>query len=94
VDDLKIIHVNTNALTEVIKLLKEAFGKEALLMVTRGKVHDYLGMTLDFSLPGQAKILMVDYIKNMLADMPSKMDGEAATTKKATEVRRRQCMRY
>jgi hypothetical protein len=36
-------------------------------------------MTLDFSSPGQAKILMIDYIENMLANMPSKMDGEVAT---------------
>jgi hypothetical protein len=78
-DDLEISHDDSNTVTEVIQQLKEAFGKEAPLMVTSGKVHDYLGMTLDFSSPGQAKIFMIDYIKNVLADMPSKMDGEAAT---------------
>jgi hypothetical protein len=68
--------------TEVIQLLEEeAFGKEALLTKTRGKVHDYLGMMLDFSLPGRAKILMIDYIEDMLEDMPSKMDREAATAR-------------
>jgi hypothetical protein len=36
-------------------------------------------MTLNFGLPGQAKILMIDYIENMLIDMPPEWDGEAAT---------------
>jgi hypothetical protein len=79
VDDLKISHVNPNAVTEVIQLLEEEFGKEAPLTKMRGKAHDYLGMTLNFSSPGQAKILMMDYIENMLEEMPSDMDGEAPT---------------
>jgi hypothetical protein len=70
-DDLKISHM----VTEVIQLLEEEFGKEAPLTKMRGKVvHDYLGMTLDFSSPGQAKILMIDYIEDMLEDMPSDID--------------------
>jgi hypothetical protein len=36
-------------------------------------------MTLDFSLEGKVRITMVDYIQNMLDDLPSDMDGEAAT---------------
>jgi hypothetical protein len=36
-------------------------------------------MTLDFSLEGKVRITMVDYIQNMLNDLPSDMDGEAAT---------------
>jgi hypothetical protein len=79
VDDLKIFHVYPNAVTEVIQLLEEEFGKEAPLTKMRGKVHNYLGMTLDFSSPGQAKILMINYIKNILEEMPSDMDGEAPT---------------
>jgi hypothetical protein len=79
VDDLKISHVNPKAVTEVIQLLDEEFGKEAPLTKTRGKVHDYLGMTLNFSTPDQAKILMVDYIEEMLEEMPSEMEGEAPT---------------
>ncbi len=54
----------------VIAQLQEAFGKEAPLTITRGKIHKYLGMTLDFSMPGKARILMIDYIKEMLKDMP------------------------
>jgi hypothetical protein len=75
VDDLKISHVDPNGVTEVIQLLEAVFRKDAPLTKMRQKVYDHLGMTLDFSSPGQAKILMIDYIKDMLEDMPR----EAAT---------------
>jgi hypothetical protein len=55
------------------------FGKETPLNKSRGKVHDYLGMTLDFSKPGEVTITMIDYIKTILHDAPKEMRGSAAT---------------
>lgn len=49
VDDLKISHVGPKVVDEAIPLLESEFGKEAPLTVSRGKVHDYLDMTIDFS---------------------------------------------
>jgi hypothetical protein len=79
VDDLKISHVDPAVVTDVIDRLEKVFGIEGPLTKTRGSLHDYLGMTLDFSSEGKVKITMVDYIQNMLNDLPSDMDGEAAT---------------
>jgi hypothetical protein len=79
VDDLKISHVNAEVNTDIINLIKDEFGKEAPLTITRGKIHDYLGMTLDYSEEGKVKIKMSDYVEKMLADLPEEMDGEAAT---------------
>jgi hypothetical protein len=79
VDDLKISHVDADVVTDILEKMKGAFGKEAPLTVTRGKVHEYLGMTLDFSSPDQAKILMTEYIQGILDEMPPEFDGEAAT---------------
>jgi len=79
VDDLKISHRNPDVVTEVISQLQERYGKEAPLSVTRGKVHDYLGMTLDFSSPGKVSINMRDYVDNILEEVPSDMDGVATT---------------
>ena len=62
--------------------LNEEFGKEAPLTVTRGKVHDYLGMRImriDYSEPGKVKITMVDYIDSMLEELPEDMGGVATT---------------
>ena len=63
VDDLKISHVDMSATEHVIEKLESEFGKEAPLTVTRGKVHEYLGMTIDFSEPGKVVFSMLDYIK-------------------------------
>ena len=77
VDDLKISHVDANVVTEIIDLLESEFGKEAPLTKSRGKIHEYLGMVLDFSIPGKVMITMFEYIKDMLKDLPKDMDGIA-----------------
>ena len=58
VDNLKISHVDPNVVTDVINKLSDRFGKEAPMNISRGKVHDYLGMTLDFRQKGKVKVLM------------------------------------
>ena len=73
VDDL-----NADVVTDkVIGLLESEFRKEAASTKSRGKVHAYLGMVIDCSIPGKVMITMIDYIKNMLNDLPSDMDGTA-----------------
>jgi hypothetical protein len=56
VDDLKISHVSEDVNTEIINRINDEFGKEAPMTITRGKVHDYLGMTLDYYKRGKVKI--------------------------------------
>ena len=70
VDDLKISHVDPEAVTAMIKLIDNEFGKESPITVTRGKVHDYLGMTLDYSTKGKVMIKMLDIVAKMLAELP------------------------
>jgi hypothetical protein len=79
VDDLKISHVDAEVVTEMIDLLKKRFGKDSPLTKTRGKVHEYLGMTIDFLVPGKVRFSMIDYVKNMLDALPEDMSGEAPT---------------
>jgi hypothetical protein len=79
VDDLKISHVDANVVTNVIGQLEGEFAKEAPLTIRRGKIHDYLGMTIDYSVPGKVSFTMIDYIEGMLAEIPADMGGEAAT---------------
>jgi hypothetical protein len=70
VDNLKILHVKCKAGTSIIQQLEKAFGEDAPLTITRGRVHDYLGMTIDYGIPGKVKITIVDYITNMLNELP------------------------
>jgi hypothetical protein len=79
VDDLKISHVDPDVVTDVIQRVESVFGKEAPLTITRGKIHDYLGMKLDYGIPGKVKISMVDYVQNLLDEAPDDMIGESAT---------------
>jgi hypothetical protein len=83
VDDLKVTHVDPVVVTTILNLLDGKYGQEivggkrAPLTITRGTVHDYLGMTLDYSEEGALKIHMRDYVKKILDKMPEKMDGTA-----------------
>ena len=79
VDDLKISHVDPAVVTDVIKLIESEFGKEAPLTISRGKVHDYLGMKINFEIPGKVQFIMEDYVKTVLEESPADMSGEAAT---------------
>jgi Reverse transcriptase (RNA-dependent DNA polymerase) len=80
VDDLKISHVDQQVLEDILDSLNRRFGKEQPLTVTRGAVHDYLGMTIDYSKKGEVQFSMVDFIDGILSDVPEDMStGTSAT---------------
>jgi hypothetical protein len=79
VDDLKISHADPEVVEEVLRMLNERYGKKSPLVVTRGKVRDYLGMIFDFSVDGKVKITMEEYIWELLEETPEDMAGVCAT---------------
>jgi len=64
---------------QVIADLNEVFRQEIPLMMTHGKVLEYLGMTLEYTSKGKVKISIYEYIEKMLAELPSDMDGVSKT---------------
>ena len=66
VDDLKISHVEEKVVEDIIRRLNECFGKESPLTTSRGKVLEYLGLTLDYSIQGRVKISMYEYVKKLV----------------------------
>ena len=70
VDDLKISHVDPKVNDRFLEWLNEKYGKISEVKATRGKIHDYLGMTLDFSVKGQVSIDMIDYVEKMISEYP------------------------
>ena len=63
-----------------MKQIEARFGKEAPLTVTRGPVHEYLGMTIDFSRPGMVQFHMKAFIDDLIAETPSELlKGMAAS---------------
>ena len=56
---------------EILTILQQEYRKEALIPSTTGKVHDYLGMTIDYSTPGKVVFRMEDYIDRMIDECPA-----------------------
>jgi len=78
-DDLKISHINKNVVEDIIRLLSERFGKEIPHSNARGKVLEYLVMTLDYMTKGKMKISMYEYIEKLLTELPSDINGLVKT---------------
>eukprot|EP00957_Ditylum_brightwellii_P171293 13039681-Ditylum_brightwellii.AAC.1 len=60
----------------MLNWMGEKYGK---LRTTRRKIHDYLGMVLNFSKKGEVRISMIDYIKETIEDFPEAIEGTVAT---------------
>jgi hypothetical protein len=63
VDDALATSPDQTELDKLVADMKAAFIE---LKVTSGKVHEYLGMVLDFSVPGQCEATMQKYIQDIL----------------------------
>ena len=50
------------------------------MTVKRGKLNEYLGMTIDYSEPGQAKVTMLNYVEEILTAF-AKANPKATGTK-------------
>ena len=70
VDDLKVSHLNLHEIDHFLKCVQETYRSIAEVKSTRGKIHDYLGMKLDFSIDGQVTIDMKDNVTTMIESFP------------------------
>ena len=73
IDDLLISHMKPETVTLYIKKLEQEYGKRDPLTITRGLVHEYLGMTFDFIRKGEVALSQYDYIKKMRNRLPEDM---------------------
>ena len=84
VDDLKISHADEKVVTALINKINKKYGKTASgqdvpLTVRRGKLHDYLGMTLDYRTKGKVQIDMKEYVKKILKELEDMTNGWSGT---------------
>jgi len=49
-------------------------------MTARGKVLEYLGISIDYRQKGKVKLSMKEYIKKLLEEVPYNMSGTAKPT--------------
>jgi hypothetical protein len=79
VDDVKCSSVSKKLVDEFIEWCRQEFEDITITKMkpSRGKVHDYLGMILDYSTPGKVAISMKDYIQKTLDEFKCQDDLKA-----------------
>ena len=81
VDDLKCSHKKKTVNDDFAQWLEKTYGQHGKVKVHCGKVHEYLGLKLDYSEKKKVKIDMRDYVKGMLDTFPMKFKkSETAAT--------------
>ena len=85
VGDCKLSHKSSRQMDRMIEYLRKEYeiifeDGSGKITVKRGKVHEYLGMKIDYSEPGQAKVTMLNYVQEILTDF-AKADPKATGTK-------------
>ena len=85
VDDVKSSHINEEVNTEFENWLNMEFGEHAKVTTRRGKIHDYLGMQLNYENDGEVIIDMKRYVQDMLHDFPIQFRKEQVATTPASE---------
>lgn len=75
VDDIKLLHVDTNVVTGILHKVKIRFGtvKDILIIETREKIYDYLGMMINCSVPNEVKFTMYRYINYLVKELSPEM---------------------
>ena len=68
-----------NVVIAVIADIQKEYGKTDTVTFTRGKLHNYLGMKIDFSVPEKVETTMNDSIFYILDDAPDEIIGGAVT---------------
>ena len=80
VDDLLVGHKSPTTVTNTLNWLKERYETpDKPLAATRGNLHEYLGMNINFSQPGSVSFNMIPYITKVLHDFPEKILGVASS---------------
>ena len=79
VGDGIVSHEDPREVTKFLIQLDGVYGNTDPLTVTRGKIHHYLGMTIELSDDGEVMISMYNYVKKLINKLPKSMIGNKPT---------------
>jgi hypothetical protein len=65
--------------------LQKNYGAHGEVTIHWGKIHEYLGMEIDYSVNGKVKTSMIEYVENMLNDFPEKSKRTDSATMPASD---------
>jgi len=85
VDDLMKSHVDKKVNDEFAVWLNDMYGEHGSVKVHCGKIHNYLGMVLDFTTPGKVMVNMSDYVEDMLKEFLVKFKPNESVATPATD---------
>jgi hypothetical protein len=77
VDDLMISPLSQDEIMKVVQGIKDIYGEN--LPKTVGTVHDYIGVTFDYSFANEVRINMWDYLRNVIKEFPEEITGTCVT---------------
>ena len=63
-------HIDPKVNDEFLQWIKDTFGQLGEVKTTQGPLHDYLGMILDYSVPGQVSVYISHYVEKMVKEVP------------------------
>ena len=96
VDDLKVSHIDGGVVTRMAAWLKKTYERlfkygSGTMKLNRGMIHEYLGITLGYSNQGKVKIMMYNYIRDIVTDFkqyyPSKKNARTPAANHLFKVR-------
>ena len=73
VDDLKSSHVNSKVNDEFAKWSESKCGEHSKVKAHCSKVHDYLGMTFNYSKKGKVKVDITSHVEDTLNEFLKKL---------------------
>ena len=68
VDNLKVSHKDQAVLEDFLSNLRDEFGQEDKLTENKGLVYEYLGITIDYSIPRKVVFTMFNYLKGVIIE--------------------------
>ena len=74
--DLKVSHINSFEMTKFAGYISSIYGVPT---VHRGKVHNYLGIYLDYSDQGRVKVSIIKCLDSVLQEFPYNLGATVAT---------------
>ena len=80
VNELNMSHVDYDIDSSILADIDTEYGKIVKMTITWGKIHKYLGMTIDQSFPGKVILSMVNYIGKILNNILEYMIGGIINT--------------
>ena len=80
VDDVLLSHVDAGVNDGFSKWCQSKYGNLKDILVCCGKIHQFLGMTLDFSMDGECRVKQFEHVDDMIESFPEELGEKEVKT--------------